>query len=227
MVFNEALGLIADCDPDFVSAVQTSLGIALCSTLLAGGIGVPLGFLLGISDFKGKRVLTVVINTLMALPTVVIGLLGYSLLSRVGPLGCWGSLFTPVAMVLGQFVLALPIVTGLSLAATNALDKRAWDTAVTLGAGPLRSSWVMFREGRFAYLAAIVAGFGRVFAEVGVSLMLGGNIRFYTRSITTAIATETSKGEFGLGLALGMVLLLVALVVNILFQVFQGKAGRK
>jgi len=220
----QAFGLIIRLDPDFISAVRTSLVIAICSTLLAALSGVPLGFLIGINNFKGKRVLTVILNTLMALPTVVIGLVGYSFLSRSGSFGELGLLFTPGAMVMGQWILALPIVTGLSLAATNSMDKRVWNTALTLGAGSARASWMVFREGRFAYLAAVVAGFGRVFAEVGVSLMLGGNIRFYTRTITTAIALETSKGEFGLGLALGAVLLLIAFGVNVLFQILQGKA---
>ncbi len=211
-------------DPDFTGAVRVSLGVAVCSTSLAAAVGVPAGFIIGISRFRGKRLLTVIVNTLMALPTVVVGLIGYSLLSRSGPLGSMGLLFTPVAMALGQWVLALPIVTGLSLAATTSLDMRVWRTAQTLGAGTGRSAWMMIREGRFAYLAAVVAGFGRVFAEIGVSLMLGGNIRTYTRTITTTIAMETNKGEFGLGLALGAVLLLVALAVNILFQILQGKA---
>lgn len=224
--FSRALRLILNLDPDLISAVKTSLTVALCSTFLATVFGLPLGFLIGICDFKGKRPLTVILNTLMALPTVVIGLIGYSFLSRAGPLGGSGLLFTPAAMVLGQWILALPIVMGLSLAATSSMDKRIWKTALTLGSSSVRASWMMFREGRFAYLAAVVAGFGRVFGEVGISLMLGGNIRFYTRTITTSIAMETSKGEFGLGLALGAILLLTALGINILFQILQGKAAR-
>lgn len=223
---SEAIRLLVNFDPDFSSAVKTSLGIAACSTLLSAGLGIPMGFVIGISNFRGKRALTVILNTLMALPTVVIGLVGYSFLSRSGPFGKFGLLFTPAAMVLGQWVLALPIVAGLSLAATNSIDKRAWNTALTLGSGSVRASWMMLCEGRFAYLAAVVAGFGRVFGEIGISLMLGGNIKSYTRTMTTTIALETSKGEFGLGLALGSILLLAALAVNLFFQLLQGKSER-
>ena len=223
---SEAIRLFVNFDPDFSSAVRTSLVVAACSTLLSAGFGIPVGFVIGISNFKGKRVLTIILNTLMALPTVVIGLIGYSFLSRSGPFGRFGLLFTPAAMVLGQWILAMPIVAGLSLAATESIDKRAWNTALSLGSGSIRASWMMLCEGRCAYLAAVVAGFGRVFGEVGISLMLGGNIKYYTRTMTTTIALETSKGEFGLGLALGSILLLVALAVNFSFQVLQGKVER-
>ncbi len=223
---SEAIRLLLNFDPDFTSAVRISLGVAACSTLLSAATGIPVGFVIGISDFRGKRALTLILNTLMAVPTVVIGLIGYSILSRSGPFGRFGLLFTPVAMVLGQWVLALPLVAGLSLAATSTIDRRAWNTALTLGSGSIKASWMMLCEGRCAYLAAVIAGFGRVFGEIGISLMLGGNIRSYTRTMTTTIALETSKGEFGLGLALGSILLLVALAVNFFLQILQGKAKR-
>jgi tungstate transport system permease protein len=151
----------------------------------------------------------------MALPTVVVGLLLFGLLSRQGPLGSWGLLFTPVAMILGQLVLATPIVANLVLAAVAGADKRILPTLITLGASPFQASIQLLKELRFGIMAAIIAGFGRVIAEVGVAMMLGGNIRGLTRTMTTAIALETSKGEFAFGLALGIILLAVALLVNL------------
>jgi tungstate transport system permease protein len=160
-------------------------------------------------------------NTLMALPTVVVGLVLFGLFSRQGPLGALGLLFTPWAMIVGQFVLAIPIVANYTLAAVAGADPRILPTAQTLGAGRLQGVWQLLLEVRFGVMAAIVAGFGRVIAEVGVAMMLGGNIRGYTRTMTTAIALETSKGEFAFGLALGIVLLGVALIVNLFLNLLQ------
>jgi tungstate transport system permease protein len=152
---------------------------------------------------------------------VVIGLVLYGLLSRQGPLGAWGLLFTPAAMIVGQTVLAAPIVANYTLAAVAGADPRIMTTALTLGAGRFRAVWQLLLEIRFGIIAAVVAGFGRVIAEVGVAMMLGGNIRGYTRTMTTAIALETSKGEFAFGLALGIVLMAVALVVNLFLNLLQ------
>ncbi len=161
----------------------------------------------------------------MALPTVVVGLLVYSLTSRQGPLGPLELLFTPKAMIIGQFILAAPIIVALTISATQAIDPRVKITAMTLGAGPLRTAVTVLSEARFALMAAVVAGFGRVIAEVGCALMVGGNIRGYTRTMTTAIALETAKGEFAFGLALGFILLAVAFFVNILFHWLQSREG--
>jgi tungstate transport system permease protein len=160
----------------------------------------------------------------MSLPTVVVGLMVYSFLSRRGPLGDLGLLYTVTAMVVGQCILAFPIVTGLTISSVKGLDKRIKTTIKSLGADPLQGFLMFLHEGRFGILAAVIAGFGRVFAEIGVSMMLGGNIKGYTRNITTAIALETSKGEFALGIALGLVLLIVAFGVNILLSFVQRKA---
>jgi tungstate transport system permease protein len=157
----------------------------------------------------------------MALPTVVVGLLLFGLFSRQGPLGPLGLLFTPWAMIAGQTVLATPIVANLVLAAVTGADNRIIDTALTLGATRLQASIQMLREIRFGVMAAIIAGFGRVIAEVGVAMMLGGNIRNSTRTMTTAIALETSKGEFAFGLALGIILLSVALIMNLFLNILQ------
>lgn len=220
---SDALKMIVSFDPEVIRIALVSVKISTSSIILATLAGVPLGFYVAIRDFWGKRAVITVLNTLMALPTVVVGLLVYSLISRRGPLGPIGLLYTPWAMIIGQTILALPIVAALSLSATQGIDKRVEKTALTLGASNLRTAFFILAEGKFALLSAIIAGFGRVFAEVGVSMMLGGNIRGFTRNITTAIAFETGKGEFALGIALGLILLTVAFSINIVFHYFQKK----
>ena len=209
-----ALELITARDPDVVSAVTVSIVVSLWSTLFASLAGVPAGVAVAVADFPGKRAVVTLLNTLMALPTVVVGLFVYSLISRQGPLGEFGLLFTPWAMVVGQTLLAIPIVANLTMSAVKGADPRIVPTALTLGAGPFESIRRLVVEMRFGIMAALIAAFGRVIAEVGVAMMLGGNIRGYTRTMTTAIAMETGKGEFALGLALGLILMAVALIVN-------------
>lgn len=217
----KALELIAGFDPEVRMAVWTSLYTSGCATLLSGLLGIPLGLWLGLSRFRGRRLAITLLNTLMALPTVVIGLVLFGLFSRQGPLGPLGLLFTPLAMIAGQTVLALPIIANLVLTAVTGADERIMNTALTLGASRLQAARQLLREIRFGVMAAVIAGFGRVIAEVGVAMMLGGNIRNSTRTMTTAIALETSKGEFAFGLALGLVLLGVALLVNMGLNLLQ------
>lgn len=217
----KALELIGSFDPDVRMAVWTSLYTSGCATLLSGLLGIPLGLWLGVSRFRGRRLAITLLNTLMALPTVVIGLVLFGLFSRQGPLGPLGLLFTPLAMIAGQTVLALPIIANLVLTAVTGADERIMNTALTLGASRLQAARQLLREIRFGVMAAVIAGFGRVIAEVGVAMMLGGNIRNSTRTMTTAIALETSKGEFAFGLALGLVLLAVALLVNMGLNLLQ------
>ena len=219
--FRTALDLITSFDPDVVNAVSTSLGVALWSTLFATLAGVPAGVVVGVTEFPGKRAVITLLNTLMALPTVVVGLGIYGIISRQGPLGELGLLFTPKAMVIGQTILAIPIVANYTLGTVKGADPRIVPTALTLGAGPLQSIRQLVQELRFGIMAAVIAGFGRVVAEVGVAMMLGGNIRGYTRTMTTAIAMETGKGEFALGLALGLILMGVALLVNLFLNILQ------
>ncbi|WP_298269953.1 ABC transporter permease [Geobacter sp.] len=219
--FSTALDLIASFDPDVVNAVSTSLGVALWSILFATLAGVPAGVVVGVTEFPGKRAVITLLNTLMALPTVVVGLAVYGIISRQGPLGELGLLFTPKAMVIGQTILAIPIVANYTLGTVKGADPRIVPTALTLGAGPLQSIRQLVQELRFGIMAAVIAGFGRVVAEVGVAMMLGGNIRGYTRTMTTAIAMETGKGEFALGLALGLILMGVALLVNLFLNILQ------
>jgi tungstate transport system permease protein len=213
--------LILTLDAEVMGAVWTSLYTSGVAIVLAAAVGIPAGTLLGLGRFTGRRAVLTLLNTLMALPTVVVGLVLYGFLSRQGPLGALGLLFTPVAMIIGQTVLSAPIVANYTVAAVAGADPRIMNTALTLGAGPLRAGWQLLLEVRFGVMAAVVAGFGRVIAEVGVAMMLGGNIRGYTRTMTTAIALETSKGEFAFGLALGLVLMTVALVVNLFLNLLQ------
>ena len=220
----EALRTIVRLDREFLVIVSISLKVAATSTLLAAAAGIPFGMWVAEKRFFGRQAIITVLNTLMSLPTVVVGLMVYAWLSRRGPLGQLGLLYTQTAMVIGQFILVFPIIAGLTISSVSSLDARISLTAASLGADTAQGFRTYLREARYGILAALVAGFGRVFAEVGVSMMLGGNIRGYTRSITTAIALETSKGEFALGVALGMVLLCVALVINILFSLFREKA---
>lgn len=219
--FKTAVALIISLDPEVFNAVFTSVSVAVWSTLLAALLGIPLGISIGIGTFPGRRLVITTLNTLMALPTVVVGLIVYGFLSRQGPLGGFNLLFTPQAMVIGQTILATPIIANYSLGTVAGADPRIIPTAQTLGAGPAQCFMQLLVEVRFGIMAAVIAGFGRVIAEVGVAMMLGGNIRGYTRTMTTAIAMETSKGEFAFGLALGVILMTVALVVNLALNIVQ------
>jgi tungstate transport system permease protein len=219
--FLSALHLIASFSPDVVDAVRVSLSVSAGATVIAAIFGIPVGLAVGLSDFRWKGITVTVLNTLMAVPTVVVGLLVYGVLSRQGPLGALGLLFTPTAIVIGGTLLASPIVAHYTLASVRGADRRILPTALTLGAGPLRAAATLIGEIRFGVFAAVIAGFGRVVAEVGVAMMLGGNIRGYTRTMTTAIALETSKGEFSFGMALGIVLMTVVLVVNLFLGFLQ------
>ncbi len=192
----------------------TSLRFSLASTLIACIPGVPLGVTIALRRFRGRRVLLAVLTSLMALPTVVVGLIVYSLVSRAGPLGSLGMLFTPKAIILGQAILALPIVVSMTASGLSGLDPLFPEVLTTLGASKRDVLWMSVRQARGAVLSASLASFGRVVGEVGIAMMLGGNIRWYTRTITTAIALQTSMGEFEQGLALGIVLLVAALGVN-------------
>jgi tungstate transport system permease protein len=212
--FQHALRMLISLEQEMVKAVLVSVKVSFLSTFLATLTALPLAFLVGMKNFWGKRFVMIILNTLMSLPTVVIGLLVYSLISRRALLGNFGLLYTPWAIVIGQFLLALPIITALSLSAIQSIDPRVEKTARTLGATPIQTTFVILSEGRLGIGSAIITGFSRVFGEVGVSMMLGGNIRGYTRNITTAIAFETTRGEFALGLALGIILLLVSLLIT-------------
>ena len=218
-----SLNLIINFDKSLFFVVWTSLKVSLMAVLIATLISLPLGALVALNKFMGKKILTTCLNTLMALPTVVVGLLLYGLLNRQGLFGDMGLLYSQTAMVMGQCVLITPVIWNLSIAAINGADPRLARTCLSLGASLFQRCLIYMSEVRFALVAAIVTGFGRAIGEVGVAMMLGGNIDGYTRTMTTAIALETSKGDFEFALALGLMLLLVAFIVNALLQQFQLK----
>jgi tungstate transport system permease protein len=217
----EALKILFSFNSQFLIIVITTVKVSVLSTLLASGVGIPFAIFISIKKFIGRDLLITVFNTLLALPTVVVGLTVYSFLSRKGPLGELGLLFSQTAIIIGQCILIFPIITSLTISAVKGLDNRILKTAKALGANKIQSFKIFLLEARYGILAAIATSFGRVFSEVGISMMLGGNIKGYTRTITTAIALKTSKGEFALGIALGIVLLFIAFAVNILIYQFR------
>ena len=222
--FFSALLLLWSIDPELIEIVSVSLKVSSSSTIIASAVGVPAGFLIAFREFPGKRLLITILNTLLALPTVVIGLFVYAFISRRGILGVLDLLYTQKAMILGQVILIIPIITVFTISAISRIDERYRKTAMTLGATGLQTAWVIIREARFAIVAAVIAAFGRVIAEVGISMMLGGNAKGFTRTMTTAMALEYDKGEFVLGVALGIVLLSVSFGLNIFFNYIQGRA---
>jgi tungstate transport system permease protein len=222
--FRSALLLIWSLDPDLLLIIYVSVKVSLSSTLIASAAGVPAGFLVAFGEFHGKRLLITILNTLLALPTVVIGLFVYTFISRRGIFGAFDLLYTQKAMIIGQVILIIPIVITFTISAISRIDERYRKTAMTLGANAMQTAWVIVREARFGIMASIIVAFGRVIAEVGISMMLGGNAKGFTRTMTTAMALEYDKGEFVLSIALGAVLLAVSFLVNLIFNYFQGKA---
>lgn len=199
----------------------TTLAISGTSTFLAALIFVPLACLIHFHDFRGKRLLVTIIQTFYSLPTVFVGLLAFMAFSKEGPLGIFGILFTPQVMVIGQVFLIGPIVTGLTISALSGVRPEIKDTAVSLGASRFQTIRTILMEARYATLTAVLVGFGRAISEVGLAIMVGGNIEGYTRVLSTAIALETTQGNIGLPLALGMILISLALVVSVLVNRLQ------
>lgn len=224
--FFSALSLISNLDTALTQVVGLSLNVSLSSTLIAAFIGIPTGFFIALNSFAGKRAVITVLNTLLALPTVVIGLFVYTFISRRGLLGSLELLYTSKAIIIGQIILIIPIVASLTIAAISRIDERYRQTALTLGANRLQTGLVIIHEARFGIMAAVVTAFGRVISEIGISMMLGGNIKGYTRTMTTAMALEYDKGEFVLAIALGIILLSISLLVNILLNIFQGRFSK-
>lgn len=212
--FAEAFGLITRADPAFLAIVGLSLRVTLTAVALAALVGLPLGAWLALARFPGRSVLVVAINALMGLPPVVAGLVVFLLLSRSGPLGALGLLFSPTAMVIAQAILVLPIVVSLTRATMEELWAEYREHLTSLGLTGLRAVPTLLWDGRFALATGLLAGFGRASAEVGAVLMVGGNIAGYTRTMTTAIALETSKGDLALALGLGIVLMALTFAIN-------------
>jgi tungstate transport system permease protein len=208
-------------DAELWTIVWISLKVSLTALVIATPLAVALGFWVAANRFRGRHAVIVTLQGLLSFPTVVVGLILYLLFSRSGPLGPWHLLFTQDAMIAGQAIIAFPVLAAFTLAAVNGADPRLRETAVSLGAGPLRSALTSLHEVRFAVVAGVLNGFGRVISEVGCSMMVGGNIAGLTRNIPTAIALETSKGDFAQGIALGAVLMVFALGVVVLLGVVQ------
>ena len=217
----KAIELIVTLDPDVMEIAGRSLAISVTSAILASLFCLPLASLIHFHRFRGKRFLINLIQTFYSVPTVAVGLFVFVLFSRAGPLGGLNLLFTPIIMVLGQMLLITPILLGLTISALSGVDKAIADTARSLGASSWQTAIIILREARFAVTAAVIMGFGRAISEVGIALMVGGNIRGFTRVITTAISLETSKGDLELSLALGIILIFIALVINIILSRIQ------
>ncbi|MEW5745660.1 MAG: ABC transporter permease [Nitrospirota bacterium] len=223
--FHEAFELIVGLDPELLRIILLSLAVSGTALVIATLIGLPLGALFGLKNIPARGLLVSIVNTFMGLPPVVVGLFVYLMLSRRGPLGFMGLLYSPGAMIIAQTILALPIVTALCHSALINVDPVIKQAARTLGATPLQVAATVIREARYGIMSGVIAALGRVMAEVGAILMVGGNIAGYTRVMTTTIALETDKGNFELALALGMLLLLLSLLINASLHIVQKKGA--
>ena len=213
--FLEAFRLLFSGDEETYSAIRATLYTSSVSIFFAILVGFPLGFTLGFYDFKGRRVLRLLSDTALAMPTVAIGLILYAFITRNGPFGEFGLLFTLKAVMLGQFVLALPIIISLSASVVENMDKKHYLTILNLRLSPPRLVACVLYELRYALMVIVATAYGRIVAEVGVAMMIGGNIKYFTRTITTAVSLETNKGEFAMGIALALVLIFIAFAVNL------------
>lgn len=213
--FAEAFNLLLNGNLETYSAIKATLYTSSVSILLAVIIGFPLGFILGFYDFKGRKILRLLSDTALAMPTVAIGLILYAFITRNGPLGSLNLLFTLKAVMLGQFVLALPIIISLTASVVENMEKKHYLTILNLRLAPAKLVFCVLYELRYALMVVIATAYGRIVAEVGVAMMIGGNIKYFTRTITTAVSLETNKGEFAMGIALAMVLIFIAFLVNL------------
>jgi len=227
LALEEAGRLIAAFDAKLMEIVFLSLRVSLTAVVIASVLGLPLGAAIAVGRFPGRQALIVILNALMGLPPVVVGLLVYLMLSRAGPLGQLGILFTPAAMVVAQTILILPIVAALSRQVIEDAWQEYREQLKSLGAGPMSSALTLLWDTRYSLVTIVLAGFGRAAAEVGAVMIVGGNIDGVTRVMTTAIALETSKGEFAQGVALGIVLIVLALAVNVALSAVQGQGGMR
>ena len=213
---SSALQLILTVDPTLFAIVKLSLLISLSATLIAALVGLPLGALIALTRFRGREAAIVTLNALMGLPPVVVGLAIYLALSRSGPLGAWGLLFTPTAMVIAQTVLVIPIVSALARQTIEDLWVEYRDELAAMNVRPFRRISTLIWDARFSLVTALLAGFGRAAAEVGAIIMVGGNIEGFTRTMTTTIALETSKGNLPLAMGLGLILICIIVLINVM-----------
>ena len=221
-----AVQLIVTLDPEVMDITLRSIQVSTVATLIAALIAIPLGALIYFYDFPGKRGVINIVQTLYALPTVLVGLLVYLLVSRSGPLGFLDLLYTTDAMVIAQVILVSPLIIGFTISALTGLDRDMKNTVLGLNAPVYRAMLTLVREAKFAILSAVVLAFGRAIAEVGAVMLVGGNIRHFTRTLTTAITLNTSMGEFAVSIALGIILLGIALVVNLGVNILQYRGVR-
>lgn len=223
--FREAIRLILSANEEVATIVWASVRFSVSSTVIASIIGIPAGVALANSRFRFKRLVEDILNTLLSIPTVVVGLFIYTLIFSQGPLGKLHLLFSPAAIVLGQTILILPLIASLACSAVSLVNPIVRETAITLGAGRFEIVRTVAAEARPALLVACITGFGRVIGEIGIAIILGGNILGYTRTITTAISLQTSKGEFALGLALGIILLCVAFGISFAARLLRSRSA--
>jgi tungstate transport system permease protein len=221
--FLRAFSLIVDFDPELLRIIFLSLEVSGTALVIASSLGIPAGSILGLKKFRGRGFVISLSNTFMGLPPVVVGLFVYLLLSRRGPLGFMALLYSPSAMITAQTILVFPIVTSLCHSAVISVDPIIRQAAVTLGATPFQTALTIIKEARYGILSGVIAGLGRAMGEVGAILIVGGNIAGYTRVMTTTIALETDKGNFELALALGIILLIISLLINIWLHFMQQK----
>jgi tungstate transport system permease protein len=219
----KAIELIVTLDPDVVEITIRSVYISVSAAFIASLISIPAGGLIYYHDFFGKRGLINLIQTLYSMPTVLVGLLLFLLISQSGPFGSFNLLFTPTGMIIGQTLLILPILTGFTITALSSVSNQIKELAVSLGATATQVIITIIKEAKYAIMAAVILGFGRAISEVGVALLIGGNIRGFTRVFTTTISLETSKGNIELSIALGIILLSIALIINLMLNYLQGR----
>lgn len=219
--FRKALHIILSGNPEVLSIARLSLTVSLAATALAVLAGVPLGSWIAVKKFPLKKLLIALVNTGMGLPPVVAGLVVMLFLARSGPLGFLNWLYTPKGMIVAQFIIALPIITALSISAMQNVDPKFYNQILALGASERQAVWVCLKEIRLTVVAAVIAGFGRLVAEVGAVMIVGGNIRHQTRMLTTATVMETQMGNFDMAIAIGLVLLTVGFVVNLALTLIQ------
>ncbi|GLI14813.1 ABC transporter permease [Methanosarcina thermophila MST-A1] len=219
----QAVELIIERDPELIGITRLSLYVSLTATLIASLISIPIGGIIYFYEFRGKRTLINLIQTLYSVPTVLVGLFLFILISQQGPFGFLNLLFTPTGMIIGQTLLILPILIGFTITALVGVSIQIRELAISLGASTYQTIITIIKEARYAIMSAVILGFGRAISEVGVAILIGGNIRGFTRNFTTAISLETSRGNLVLSIALGFILLSLALLINLVLNYLQGK----
>jgi tungstate transport system permease protein len=219
--FREAFNLIITLDTELLKVITTSLKLSTSSTIIASLISIPTAVIISRREFAAKKIVNVMLNTLLSLPTVVIGIFVYSLISRRGVFGEYNLLFTSAGIIIGQVILIIPLITALVRNAIFSVDEKMYKTAKSIGATKKQQFKLLILEARYGIIGAVIAGFGRVLGEIGISMMLGGNIKGVTRTITTAMALETNKGRFSFALALGSILLILSFSINFIIYFLQ------